>query len=159
MPNEISASAARVQDALRALGINATVVELPATTRTASEAALAIGCRVEQIVKSIVFRAKTSGIAVLVVASGPNRINERTVAAMLGEAIEKATPDFVREHTGYVIGGVPPLGHREAIETFVDQDLLQYAEIWAAAGTPHAVFKLTPEDLVRMAGGRVTSIH
>jgi prolyl-tRNA editing enzyme YbaK/EbsC (Cys-tRNA(Pro) deacylase) len=156
--SELSASAQKVQDALAAQGVACRVVELPGSTRTAQEAAQAIGCGVEQIVKSLVFRGRQSARPLLVVASGTNRVNEKLVGAALGEPIERADADFVRGRTGFVIGGVPPVGHDEAILTFVDEDLLQYDELWAAAGTPHAVFRLTPDDLRRITGGQVIRI-
>lgn len=134
------------------------MVELPATTRTAAEAAQAIGCQVGQIVKSLVFKALESQRPILVVASGANRVDEARIGALIGERLAKADADFVRQRTGFVIGGVPPLGHAEPLQTFVDQDLLAYQEIWAAAGTPHAVFRLTPDDLIHMTGGRVVSV-
>lgn len=156
---EISSSAKKVQDALKCAGIEAKVVELPDSTRTAVEAAQAIGTTVAQIVKSLVFRGQTSGKAILIEASGINRVNEKAVAAILGESIGKADADFVREQTGYAIGGIPPLGHaHEMGAVLIDEDLLQYDELWAAAGTPHAVFRLTPDELVKIAGGKVVSI-
>lgn len=156
---EISSSAKKVQDALKSAGIEAKVVELPDSTRTAVEAAQAIGTTVAQIVKSLVFRGQTSGKAILIEASGINRVNEKAVAAILGEPIGKADADFVREQTGYAIGGIPPLGHaHEMGAVLIDEDLLQYDELWAAAGTPHAVFRLTPDELVKIAGGKVVSI-
>jgi prolyl-tRNA editing enzyme YbaK/EbsC (Cys-tRNA(Pro) deacylase) len=154
----LSASAQKFQETLRQLGGAHQVVEMAETTRTSKEAAQAIGCTVEQIAKSIVFRAPQSGRAVLVIASGPNRVNEAVIAGLIGEAIEKADAGFVLSQTGFVIGGVPPLGHAQALATFIDQDLLGYSEIWAAAGTPHAVFPLTPDDLVRLTGGTVISV-
>ena len=147
-----------VQDALKALGFINEVMELQTTTRTSAEAAQAVGCRVEQIAKSIVFRGKQTDRPVLVIASGPNRINEKKIEALISELIGKADANFVRQRTGFVIGGVPPVGHLEKIEIFIDEDLLKYDEIWAAAGTPNAVFKLTPSDLVKMTEGRVVSI-
>lgn len=158
MSSELSTSASRVQQALQAGGFGCQVVELPASTRTAQEAAQAIGCEVAQICKSLVFRAKSSNRAILVIASGANRVNEKRLAALASEPIEKANADFVREQTGFAIGGVPPLAHDRPLTTFVDEDLLQYAEVWAAAGTPHAVFSLTPDALQRMTGGQVVSI-
>ncbi len=156
---ELSSSAQRVQDALDKLGLVLQVVELPNSTRTATDAAQAIGCTVAQIAKSLIFRTKTSDRPVLVIASGVNRVNEKTIAAILGEKIGKADADFVRQRTGFVIGGIPPMGHIEPIETYLDKDLMQYDEIWAAAGTPHAVFRLTPNDLERATGGKVISIQ
>lgn len=158
MTNELSSSAQKVQSALHALGLDLQVVELPGSTRTAVEAAAAVGCDVGQIVKSLVFKAKRSEKPVLVIASGANRVDERRVEALLGEPLGKADADFVRQHTGFVIGGVPPVGHSEKLETYIDRDLQQYDQIWAAAGTPHAVFRLSPADLVRITGGTVAEI-
>lgn len=149
----------RVQSALDAAGIEARVVELSASTRTAAEAAAAIGCTVAQIAKSLVFRGAESGDAILVIASGTNRVNEKTLAQHAGEPIAKADADFVRERTGYAIGGVPPAGHTSEIRTFIDRDLLQFDRIWAAAGTPHAVFELTPAQLTNLVHGPVVEIQ
>lgn len=158
MTEELSPSALRVQEALAAAGITCRVVELPASTRSAREAAAAIGCKVEEIAKSIVFRRAGSGEPVLVIASGTRRIDEARVARLLGVEIEKADADFVRETTGFAIGGVPPIGHLRPIETLIDVGLLEYPEVWAAAGTPHAVFSLTPRQLVEITGGRVEEV-
>ncbi|MGB9879954.1 MAG: YbaK/EbsC family protein, partial [Anaerolineae bacterium] len=130
----------------------------PQSTRTAAEAAQAVGCAVGQIVKSLVFRGKETHKPILVLASGANRVDEKALAHWVGEPIEKADADFVREQTGFAIGGVPPIGHIQPLPTYIDQDLLLYDEIWAAAGTPHAVFRLTPADLVRMTNGMVTPV-
>jgi prolyl-tRNA editing enzyme YbaK/EbsC (Cys-tRNA(Pro) deacylase) len=154
----LSASAARVQAALEASGVAFEVKELDSSTRTAKDAAAAIGCTVAQIAKSIVFRAQDTGRPILVIASGVNRIDEAKVEAALGEGLGKADADFVRARTGYAIGGVPPLGHAERIETFIDSDLLALGEIWAAAGTPRAVFRLTANRLAEMTGGRVIEV-
>ena len=143
---------------MHAVGFSLAVVELPDSTRTSLEAAQALGCQVGQIAKSIVFQAQTSHLPILVIASGSNRVNEKLIGNLLGEPISKADADFVRIHTGYAIGGIPPLGHTEKLETFIDQDLMQYTEIWAAAGTPHAVFRLTPDDLLRMTSGKVIQV-
>jgi prolyl-tRNA editing enzyme YbaK/EbsC (Cys-tRNA(Pro) deacylase) len=156
--DSLSPSAQKVQDALNQLGLSLQVIELPASTRTAQEAAQAIGVEVGQIVKSLIFKTKRSGRPILVIASGKNHVNEKTIEALIQEPLGKADADFVRQRTGFVIGGVPPLGHNELLETFVDEDLLQYDEVWAAAGTPHAVFRLNPADLERMTGGRLMSI-
>jgi prolyl-tRNA editing enzyme YbaK/EbsC (Cys-tRNA(Pro) deacylase) len=159
MPAPLSSSAQKVQDALNAISAGMwEVVELPDSTRTSAEAAAAIGCTVAQIAKSLVFRGKHSGSPVLVIASGPNRVNTDTIAGLVGEPVEKPDADYVRERTGFAIGGVPPVGHSQPLATFIDQDLGQYANIWAAAGTPRAAFKLTPDDLLRMTGGRVIAI-
>ncbi len=154
----ISSSAQKVQQALSALGLDLQVVELPASTRSAAEAAQAIGCQVAQIAKSLIFRGQTSNRPILVIASGANRVNESRVVETVGEPLGKADADFVRQRTGYAIGGVPPIGHTESLLTLVDEDLLTYDEIWAAAGTPHAVFRLTPADLLRMTNGQVLAI-
>jgi prolyl-tRNA editing enzyme YbaK/EbsC (Cys-tRNA(Pro) deacylase) len=154
----LSPSAQRVQHALQEKGLSLQVIELPASTRTAVEAAQAVGCQVGQIVKSLIFRATESDRPVLVLASGANRVDEQRIAALLSEPVARADADFVRERTGYAIGGVPPVGHLETMPAFIDQDLLDYNEIWAAAGTPHAVFRLTPSDLTRITAGRVARI-
>jgi prolyl-tRNA editing enzyme YbaK/EbsC (Cys-tRNA(Pro) deacylase) len=158
MVEDLPASARRVQQALAAAGIAARVVELPQSTRTASDAAAAIGCAVAQIAKSLVFRRVGSGLPVLVIASGTNRVDERLVASHLDAEIAKADADFVRSTTGFAIGGVPPLGHDAPIETVIDQDLLGLGTIWAAAGTPRAVFSLDPHELVRATGARVIAV-
>jgi len=149
----------RVQAALDAAGIEARVVEFSASARTAAEAAAAIGCDVAQIAKSLIFRGAESGDAILVVASGTNRVNEKRLADHAGEAIVKADADFVRERTGYAIGGVPPIGHATPLRTFIDRDLLQFDRIWAAAGTPHAVMELTPAQLTNLVQGLVVEIQ
>ena len=159
MDNRLSKSAQKVQDALSALDLTLQVIELPSSTRTAQEAAQTIGCLVEQIVKSIIFRAQNSGRPILVLASGANRIDEKKISAVVNEPIAKAKANFVKERIGFVIGGVPPLGHSELIETYIDQDLLQYEELWAAAGTPHAVFKLNSADVERMTAGKIISVQ
>jgi prolyl-tRNA editing enzyme YbaK/EbsC (Cys-tRNA(Pro) deacylase) len=151
-------SATKVQQALRAYGLSASVVEMPASTRTAKEAAQAIGCTVGQIAKSLVFRGVTSGRALLVIASGTNRVNEAAMAGVMGEQIERATPDFVREATGYAIGGVPPVGHHQAIPVWIDKDLFGYEQVWAAAGTPFAVFAISPTELQRVAAATVVDV-
>jgi prolyl-tRNA editing enzyme YbaK/EbsC (Cys-tRNA(Pro) deacylase) len=150
-------SAQKVQDALRAAGFANAVVELPDSARTAAEAAAAVGCEVGQIVKSLLF-ATPSGRAVLVAASGRHRVDVGAVAAVVGEEIGRATADFVRERTGFAIGGVPPIGHAQPVVAVVDAALLDYERIWAAAGHPHAVFALTPDELVRMTGGKVAKV-
>jgi prolyl-tRNA editing enzyme YbaK/EbsC (Cys-tRNA(Pro) deacylase) len=158
MKSELSPSARKVQEALIELGLSLEVVELPDSTRTAVEAAQAIGCEVGQIVKSLVFKSKRSQRPILVIASGANRVDEKKIEALIGEPLGKADADFVRQHTGFVIGGVPPVGHTAPLEPFIDEDLFQYEQVWAAAGTPHAVFRLKPEDLPRMSGGRVVAV-
>lgn len=154
----LSASAKIVQEALVKLGYSYQVIELSQTTRSAQEAAQAVGCQLGQIVKSLIFRGRLSSSPVLVLVSGSNRVNESRVAAILEEPIEKADAEFVKEKTGFSIGGVPPLGHKTPMKAFVDEDLLQYDVVWAAAGTPYAVFALSPSDLLKMTAGVVISV-
>ncbi len=154
----LSPAAQCVQAALKAHGLTIEVIELPVSTRTAQEAAEAVGCEVGQIVKSLIFRGRTSGQAVLILTSGANRVDLDVAAAQVGEPLEKAEADFVRATTGFVIGGVPPLGHATPIPTFMDEDLLQYAEVWAAAGTPNAVFPIAPTDLQRITAAQVIRV-
>ena len=155
MSASLKGSARRVQEALAARGFTFEVKEFPESTRTSAEAAAAIGCAVAEIAKSLVFRGADSGQAVLIIASGANRVDPAKAAALLGEAIGRADADFVRAETGFAIGGVPPLGHDRPLATLIDQDLLGFETIWAAAGTPNAVFRLAPKDLCDLTGGRV----
>jgi prolyl-tRNA editing enzyme YbaK/EbsC (Cys-tRNA(Pro) deacylase) len=150
-----SASALKVQ---AALGDRFEVLEFDASTRTAADAAAAIGCDVAQIAKSLIFRGGTSGRAVLIIASGVDRVDEKKAAAAVGEPIDRADADFVREATGFAIGGVPPVGHKNPPIVLIEQSVMQFAEIWAAAGTPNAVFRLTPADLVELTGGRTVAV-
>jgi prolyl-tRNA editing enzyme YbaK/EbsC (Cys-tRNA(Pro) deacylase) len=159
VPDTLSPSARRFQEALQGLGFDGEVVEMPQATRTAVEAAAALGCRLEQIVKSLVFRGVLTGRPILVLVSGGNRASEERLAGHIGEPVGKAQAEFVRVVTGYAIGGVPPLGHAQSLETLVDEDLLGQPEIWAAAGHPNALFRLTPGDLVRLTGGRVVTVR
>jgi prolyl-tRNA editing enzyme YbaK/EbsC (Cys-tRNA(Pro) deacylase) len=158
MARPLSSSAQKVQDALRDHGFSNPVLELQSTTRTSAEAAQAVGCRVEQIAKSIVFKGKESERPILVIASGTNRVNEKRISDLISEPLGKADADYVRARTGFVIGGVPPIGHLEKPEIFIDEDLMRNEEIWAAAGNPNALFKLTPGELAKMTAGRVVCI-
>ncbi|ARC86721.1 hypothetical protein U732_2728 [Clostridium argentinense CDC 2741] len=158
MSSNLSKSAEKVQIVLNKFGFELNVIELSDSTRTAQEAADTIGCDVSQIAKSLIFKGKTSQKPILIVASGTNRVNEKAIKEYLGEKLEKADTDFVLTHTGFAIGGIPPIGHKTSITTLIDEDLMQYEEIWAAAGTPHAVFKLTPKILVEITNGDITSI-
>jgi prolyl-tRNA editing enzyme YbaK/EbsC (Cys-tRNA(Pro) deacylase) len=141
-----------VQDALAAAGIASRIVEYDVPARTSAEAAAVLGCTVAQIAKSLVFRA-ASGAPVLVIASGASRVDEAKVAATVGEGIGKADAAFVRDVTGYAIGGIPPLAHAQCLRTLVDRNLLQHETVYAAGGTPHAMFPIAPADLVRVSGG------
>jgi len=147
-------SAQRFEAVLAARGLAGRVVELPESTRTAAEAARAVGCDLRQIVKSLVFRGGTSGRPILLLVSGGHQVDESWVVRYVGEPLRRADPEFVRGTTGYAIGGVPPLGHAEPIPTYVDYDLLELPEVWAAAGHPHAVCRLTSGELLDLAGGR-----
>ena len=158
MTDSLSASGKRFQDALSARGLSHQVTELAQGTRTAVEAAQAVGCQVGQIAKSLVFKGKNTDKALLVVASGSNRVNEARLSSLVSEPVERPDADFVRDQTGFSIGGVPPFSHSQPLETFIDDDLLQYQEIWAAAGNPRALFRLTPQDLLKMTGGQVVSL-
>jgi len=159
MKNEtLSLSAQKVQDALVAAGLDCTVIEFSDSTRTSAEAAERVGCQLGQIVKSLIFRGQETGKPVLVLTSGANRVDEARISQIAGERIGRADPEFVRSVSGYAIGGVPPFGHPGRLETYIDDDLMQYAMIWAAAGTPNAVFELTPQVLVDLTGGLVLQV-
>ena len=159
MTAPLSASAQQFQDHLASRGYPNRVVEMPESTRTSAEAAAAIGCSVAQIAKSIIFRSEQneSVFAVMVVASGINRVDEKKVQALIGHPVRKADADFVRQQTGYAIGGVPPTGHDHPVKILIDEDLMQFGEIWAAAGSPRAVFQLTPAQLVEMTSGTIAN--
>ncbi len=154
----LSKSAQLVQDALAKKGLKFKVVELSASTRTANEAATTIGCEVAQIIKSLVFRTKETHKPILVLASGVNRVNEKKIEKEIREKIEKADASFTREITGFAIGGVPPVGHIQLIDIFIDEDLLKFEELWAAAGTPNAVFNIHSSDLAKLTDGKIISI-
>lgn len=149
----LPASAERVQRALVAAGLDARIVELEQAARTAQQAADALGIEVAQIAKSLLFRASGSGRAVLVIAAGDRRVDEPRVAQLVGEPIGRADPAFVREHSGFAIGGVAPLGHAQPMLTYVDASLRRFDVVWAAGGTPHCVFPISPADLLRVSGG------
>ncbi len=145
-------TALRTAQLLRDAGVDARVVEFEAPTRTSAEAAAAIGCTVAEIAKSIVFRGAVSGQAIVVVASGDNRVSEAKVSACVGEPLARADPDFVRAATGYAIGGVAPVGHAQPVRLVLDRDLKRFATVWAAAGTPFSVFPVTPGELRDLTG-------
>jgi prolyl-tRNA editing enzyme YbaK/EbsC (Cys-tRNA(Pro) deacylase) len=150
-------SAARIQAVLGSLGAVGTVLELEASTRTAEEAAVAIGTTVAQIAKSLVFLAGKE--PVLVIASGVHRISIPRLAIYLGQAVKRADADTVRRLTGFPIGGVPPVGHSTSLRVLIERGLLDHPEIWAAAGTPHAVFRTVPEELVRITSGEIVDVR
>lgn len=151
-------SAQRVQEALHERGFTGQVVELEASTRTAAEAAQAAGCAVGQIVKSLIFRLEQSNKPVLILVSGDNRVHEKRLGRLIGDSLVRPDADFVHEISGYAIGGIPPVGHKTPLETYLDEDLQQYDVIWAAAGTPNAVFAITPAELVRITGAQVICV-
>ncbi|MCC7046098.1 MAG: YbaK/EbsC family protein [Alphaproteobacteria bacterium] len=154
----LSPSAQKVQDALAVLGFACAVIEHEASTRTSAEAAAAVGCTVAQIAKSLIFRTRPGDRPVLVIASGENRVDEKKLAALVGERIERPDAEFVRNRTGFAIGGVPPVGHPSRLATYIDRDLLALGELWAAGGTPNAVFRVGAQDLVAMTQGQVADI-
>ena len=154
----INPSAQRIQKILHDLRPGYKVIEFTESTRTAQEAADRVGCQLGQIVKSLIFRGKMSNKGILVLTSGSNRVDENRIGQYSGEAIGRADPEFVRTMTGFAIGGVPPVGHAQPLETYIDEDLLQYDEVWAAAGTPNAVFKLSSSDLVKITKGKTVRV-
>ena len=157
MPN-LSPSAQKIQDQLKSLGYEYIVIEHAESTRTAQEAADRAGCALGQIVKSLIFKGRDSGKPILVLTSGANRVDEKRISGYAGETIGRADADFVRAVTGFAIGGVPPLGHIQQMETYIDEDFLQYPKIWAAAGTPNAIFELRTDDLQKMTNGKVVGV-
>jgi prolyl-tRNA editing enzyme YbaK/EbsC (Cys-tRNA(Pro) deacylase) len=156
----VNDSILRVREALTAFGGDHRIVEFTEPARTAADAARLLGCRVEQIANSLIFRAPARDAAVLVMASGGRRVDPARITEAVGEPIEKADADFVRARTGFAIGGVAPLGHTAPpAAILVDEELFKWPEIWAAAGHPHTVFRLTPDELVRMTAGRRTIVR
>jgi prolyl-tRNA editing enzyme YbaK/EbsC (Cys-tRNA(Pro) deacylase) len=154
----LSPTAQKFQDLLHSLGYNYTVIEHAESTRTAQEAADRAGCELGQIVKSLIFKGKNSGKPILVLTSGVNRVDEKRISEYAGERISRADADFVRAATGFAIGGVPLMGHSQKMETYIDEDFLQYQSVWAAAGTPNAIFELKTEDLQKMTDGKVVGV-
>jgi prolyl-tRNA editing enzyme YbaK/EbsC (Cys-tRNA(Pro) deacylase) len=156
--SQLKPAAQRVQDVLRAKGLEADVRHMPASTRTAQDAADACGCQVGQIVKSLIFRGVRSGQAYLLLVSGANRVDEAVAATQIGEPLSRPDAQFVRDATGFAIGGIPPLGHATPIATFIDETLLGYEVVWAAAGTPDAVFAIAPGRLAEAIGARTIRV-
>lgn len=155
----LSKSAQTVQQALAEKGLAFEVLELSASTRTANDAANTIGCNVAQIMKSLLFCSANTNQPVLILASGINRVNEKVIEQWVGEKIVKADADFTRDVTGFAIGGVPPVGHKQTIShIFIDKDLLQHKVLWAAAGTPNAVFSLNSSDIESLTHGKIITI-
>ncbi len=159
MNQKLAKSARSVQEALQKAGLECKVMELQSSTRTALDAATSIGCDVSHIVKSLIFKTKETGRPVLVLASGATRVNEKQLESLTGESIIKADADYTREITGFAIGGIPPIGHKSTIDfIFIDRDLIQCDELWAAAGTPHAVFSIRSKDLLALTNGTVVQL-
>jgi len=147
-------TAQKVADTAQSLGLNIHIKEFEETTRTAEDAAAAIGCTVAQIVKSLVF--VVNGQPVIALVSGPNRLDEKKLAALFGvgkKKVKRANADIVRQATGFAIGGVPPFGHATPLPVYIDEDFWQFEVIWAAAGTPNAVFAIAPDDLAHVTRG------
>lgn len=153
MTSKLSKSARRVQEYFSSNGFKFEITELNDSTRTAQEAADSVGCEVGQIAKSLVFVDELSDRPILIIASGANRVDVRKVGQLTGKKLGRADGKFVKKRVGFSIGGVPPAGHKETIETILDHDLKKYSNIWAAAGTPHAVFELNPTQLESLTNG------
>ena len=156
-PTKLPDAAQRVADLLDAMGHDGPVVMLPESGKTSAEAAAGLGCSVAQIAKSIVFRRVSDDAPVMVIASGANRVDENKVETLVG-AVRKADAKFVRERIGYAIGGVCPIGHPEPVRIMIDEDLMRLDVLWAAAGHPHAVFRLTPRQLLAMTGAAAEDV-
>lgn len=148
----MSKSLSRVRDALRAAGAAPEIVEMPQSTRTATEAAEAAGCTVDQIAKSILFRGEASGHVLLFITAGGRRVDADRASALAGETLGKADADLIRAETGFAIGGVAPLGHLMPLRSFLDPRLLDFPVVWAAAGTPRHIFAIAPDALLRITG-------
>lgn len=159
MTHQLAKSAQSVQAALDRAGLSCKVLELPSSTRTAVDAAKSIGCDIAQIVKSLIFKTKETERPVLVLASGSNRVKEKLIEQILGEKLTKAEAAFAKEITGFAIGGIPPVGHKHEVELiFIDHDLMALDKVWAAAGTPNAVFEIKSDDLCTITNGQIVVI-
>ena len=157
--NKLKGSAQRIQDLLHEHHLGIKVIEFKETTRTSQDAANAIGCEVGQIAKTLIFKGKTTHKPYCIIASGKNRVDEKKIVRLIGEEIEKPDADFVLTHTKFAIGGIPPIGFEFEKKPLIDEDLLTYAELWAAAGTPNSVFRITPKDLLDITHGTVVEIR
>ncbi len=156
--DDLKAASARVREAAASAGLVIEIRTHAQSTRTAEAAAAACGCAIGQIVKSLVFQGKTTGGPILLLVSGANRVNEKGIAASIGEALRRPDAAYVREVTGYAIGGIPPIGHATPLKTFVDRDLMPYASVWAAAGTPDSVFQVAPAALVAATAATIIEV-
>ncbi len=155
MTNPLPNACQRVADAAQKAGLTIEIQILDESAHTAQQAANALNCEVGQIVKSLIFRGKNSGQIILLLVSGKNRVDEKGAAAQIGEILERADADVVRVATGFAIGGIPPLGHATELPVYMDEDLLQFEVVWAAAGIPPSIFKTTPQDLLRATGATI----
>lgn len=158
MKEENNSSIRKVKEAIIERGFDFEIKVLPDSTRTAKEAADTIGCTISEIAKSLIFKSIESEKPVLVIASGSNRVATDKISNLLNEEIIKADADFIRKQTGFAIGGIPPVGHKYALNTIIDEDLLNFDIIWAAAGSPFAVFSLHSKELADMTGGKIAEI-
>jgi len=154
----LNPSAQKIQNILRGLGFDYKVIEFTESTRTAQEAADRVGCLLGQIVKSLIFKGMTSNKGILVLTSGSNRVDENKIRQYTGQSIGPADPEFVPTVTGFAIGGVPPMGHTQLLDSYIDEDLFQYTDVWAAAGTPNAVFQLPSSELVKISNGKIVRV-
>ncbi len=154
MTQILTKASQKIQSFLTENNIDTDIKTYPAGTRTAQDAADAIGCDVAQIVKSLIFMTEDTKEPILILTSGANRVNEALFESELGEKLTKADANFVREMTGFAIGGIPPFGHLTQVKTFIDEDLFAYDELWAAAGTPNTVFRVTVQDLDKLTQGK-----
>lgn len=159
MNHNLKSSAMRVQELLHQHHLEIKVVQFSELTRTAQEAADAIGCDVGQIAKTLIFKGVTSHKPLCVIASGKNRVDEKKIKKLVGEEVEKPDAEFVFKHTTFAIGGVPPIGYSFDIAPLIDEDLFSYEEIWAAAGTPNSVFRITPKDLLKITQGQIINLR
>lgn len=154
----LSPSAQKVQNFLKQSGYPFQVTEIPASTRTSQEAADALGCEVKHIAKSLVFQGALSHQPVLIVASGEHRVDEKIAGRAVGEPIAIAKPEFVLQTTGFAVGGVPPVGHHQKLPTYIDRTLMKLPFVWTAAGSSHAVFRLSPVELLSLTGGELIDV-
>lgn len=156
--NELSKNAKFIQNKLSENNIETKVLELPSSTKTAKDAAFSIGCKIEQIAKSLIFKTEKNE-ALLILVSGSNRVLENIIEEIIKEKVLKADADFTREVTGFAIGGIPPIGHKNKIKTFIDNDLLKNEIVWAAAGNPNAVFSIEAKDLISLTNGIIVNFN
>ena len=154
----LKGAAQRVQDRADSLGLEITVKEMAASTRTAEEAAAACACTLGQIVKSLVFRGRDTGKPILLLVSGTNRVNEKRATTYTGERLTRPDAAYVRDVTGFVIGGIPPFGHTQSLATYIDRDLLAFDQVWAAAGTPNCLFSVSPRDLAEAVSATIVDV-